>query len=319
VISQQVEDVEMVNQQVLVGNVDFLRESTGLVKVPLYKENEEKAGFNTVLLDMHVDSSVIFFNQTFKDDNWRKVVQDVRFRQAVSHAINRQEIIDSIYYSYAAMPSKTVGDANANYDVAKANSLLDEVGLKDKDADGMRKGLDGKPFTILLEHAAHAPDLQKVAELAAEQLKAVGLNVQVKRIDPQLWTQRQDANELQATVFWAHDQGWDDDRLGTNLNLIGRQWNLWHTSKGKEGEEPPAWVKEFFDLSAKRWSTVSGSDEYNKLAEQGYAWDQANLPAVTIVEGVKYPMIANKKLHNVAEGGYAIACNFAGEQLWFGQ
>ena len=45
IVSVQVEDVEMVNQRVLSGDVDFLRESTALVKVPLYKENEEKGGF----------------------------------------------------------------------------------------------------------------------------------------------------------------------------------------------------------------------------------------------------------------------------------
>ncbi len=44
IVSQQVENVEMVNMKVLAGEVDFLRESTALVKIPLYKENEAKAG-----------------------------------------------------------------------------------------------------------------------------------------------------------------------------------------------------------------------------------------------------------------------------------
>jgi peptide/nickel transport system substrate-binding protein len=73
IISQQVEDVEAVNLKVLTGEIDFLRESTGLVKVPLYKENEEKAGFNTVLLDMHVDSSTVFLNQTFDNPVWQQL------------------------------------------------------------------------------------------------------------------------------------------------------------------------------------------------------------------------------------------------------
>jgi peptide/nickel transport system substrate-binding protein len=40
-VSAQVQDVEAVNLKVLAGEIDFLRESTALVKVPLYKENEE--------------------------------------------------------------------------------------------------------------------------------------------------------------------------------------------------------------------------------------------------------------------------------------
>lgn len=319
IVSQQVEDVEAVNLKVLTGEVDFLRESTGLVKVPLYKENEEKGGFNTVLLDMHVDSSTIFLNQTFDNPIWQQVSQDVRFRQALSHAINRDEIIESIYYGFAGYPLKSVGEENSTYDVEKANALLDEMGMTEKDADGFRLGPDGQPFSILVEHGAHAPDLEPIAELLTEQFKEIGINFQIKRIDSQLWGQRNDANELQATVFWAHDQNGDNDRLMGNLGLFGRQWNTWFNTGGKEGVEPPAWVKEALDRNKARWEAVAGSDEYNALADEGYAWQQANLPQITIVEDVKYPMIVNKTLHNVPAAGYAIACNFAGEQLWYGE
>ncbi|MFZ1769045.1 MAG: ABC transporter substrate-binding protein [Caldilinea sp.] len=319
IVSVQVEDVEMVNQRVLSGDVDFLRESTSLIKVPLYKENEEKGGFRTVLTDMHVDSSMLYLNQTFNDETWRKVAQDIRFRQALSHAIDRQEIIDSVYYGLAEMPMVSVGEENATYDVDAANALLDEMGMTERDANGMRM-VDGKPFSILLEHGAHAPDLESVAELVSEQLKDVGIDLQVKRIDPQLWDQRNLANELQATMFWGHDQGWDSDYTGSDsFNRTARAWHLWHQTNGAEGEEPPQWVKDMYALDVARWSSVSGSDEFNQLKEDSFAWVRENLPAITIVEKVKYPMIAAANLRNVAEGGYAIASNFAGEQLWFEQ
>jgi len=319
IISQQVEDVEAVNLKVLTGEVDFLRESTGLVKVPLYKENEEKAGFNTVLLDMHVDSSTIFLNQTFDNPVWQQLSQDVRFRKALSHAINRDEIIESIYYGFAGYPLKSVGEENSTYDVEQANALLDELGMTERDADGFRLGPDGEPFSILVEHGAHAPDLEPIAELLAEQMKDVGINFQIKRIDSQLWGQRNTANELQATIFWAHDQNGDNDRLMGNLGLFGRQWNNWYTTGGAEGVEPPDWVMEALDRNKARWESVAGEEQYNALAEEGYAWQQANIPQITIVENVKYPMIANKNLRNVPSAGYAIACNFAGEQLWYAE
>ena len=316
-VSVQVEDVEMVNQRVLSGDVDFLRESTALVKVPLYKENEASGGFTTVLTDMHVDSSAIFFNQTFDDPTWQKVVQDVRFRQALSLAINRDEIIESVYYGFASKPSVSVGEEFAQYDVEAANALLDEMGLTERDENGMRM-VDGKPFSILVEHGAHAPDLGPVAELVSEQLKEVGIDFQVKQIDPQLWDQRTLANELQATVFWAHDQGWDSDYSGSDsFNRTGRLWHLYHQQNGADGAEPPAWVQEMYELDAARWSSVSGSDEFNQLKEDTFAWSRTNLPVITIVEQVKYPMIVATNLRNVATAGYAIAANFAGEQLWF--
>jgi len=319
IVSQQLEDVEAVNLQVLTGEIDFLRESTGLVKVPLYKENEEKGNFNTVLLDMHVDSTTLFLNQTFDNPVWQQLAQDVRFRQALSHAINRDEIIESIYYGFAGYPVKTVGEENSTYDLEKANALLDELGMTEKDADGFRMGPDGEPFTILLEHGAQAPDIEPVTELLAEQFKDVGINLQIKRIDPTLMGQRNTANELQAIVMWHHDQNSDNDRLGARLDQVAPAWNLWFNTAGKEGVEPAEWMQEAFTRNKARWESVAGSDEYNALAEEGHAWQQANLPAITIVEDVKYPMIANKNLRNVPSAGYAIACNFAGEQLWYAE
>jgi len=213
----------------------------------------------------------------------------------------------------------SVGEENSKHDVAKANALLDDLGMKTKDADGFRMGPDGKPFSILLEHAADAPDFQPAAELVAAQLKEVGIKINVKRLESALRDQRRNANELQATVGWTHDQGWGNGYTGGAADSAGRQWELWHSSNGKQGEEPPAWVKQAYDLDVKRWSAVAGSDEYNKLMEEGFAWSRTNLPIIQIVEKVKYPMIAKKTLRNVPQGGFAIAANFAGEQLWYGK
>jgi len=324
IVSTQVEDVEAVNLKVLAGEIDFLRESTALIKVPLYKENEEKAGFNTVLLDMHVDSSALHLNQTFTNTaqsaDWAKFAQDVKFRKALSMAINRPEIIETIYYGYAALPVRDVGEEASQYDPDTANALLDEIGLTNKNADGMRLGSDGQPMTLLLEHGAHAPDLSPIAEVVAEDLKKVGINVLVKKIDSQLWGTRMGNNDIMTTMFWTHDVGWGGGvGLNETLERAGRSWFDYNNSQGKLGVEPPAWMQQGFDLKKAWWSAVPGSDEWKKITDDAAAWQRDNLPIIKIVEGVKYPMIASKKLGNVAQGGYAIASNFSGEQLFFNE
>ena len=324
IVSTQVQDVEAVNLKVLAGEVDFLRESTALVKVPLYKENEDKAGFKTTLLDMHVNSTGLILNETFTNTaqaaDWAKYSRDIKFRQALSHAINRDEIIQTIYYGYASQPAQTVGDANATFDVDMANKLLDDVGLTKKDADGMRLASDGKPLTILLDHGAHAPDIAPVAEIVAEDLKKVGINVLVKKIDPNLWTTRRNSNDLMATVFWSHDQGWGGGvGMADGMEWPGESWAQYHNSQGKLGDKPPAWIDQGYKLLTDWWTAVPGSDAWKKVTDDSFAWQRDNLPLINIVEGVKYPMIASKKLGNVAQGGFAIASNFSGEQLFFNQ
>ena len=171
IISQQSENVEAVNLRVLAGEVDFLRESTALVKVPLYKENQQKIDINVQLLDMHVGSTVLFLNLNYSDTNWTKVVNDLRFRKAVNLAIPRKEIIETIYFEYATPPTTVSGETNLD----EAKKLLDEMGLDKLDADGFRLGPDGKTFVIPIEHGAHAPDIAPASELVAEGLKTVGL------------------------------------------------------------------------------------------------------------------------------------------------
>mgnify|MGYP005845437481 CR=1 len=317
IVSQQVENVEMLNLKLLTGEIDFMRESTALVKIPLYKENEEKAGFRVVLTDMHVDSSGLRLNQTFDDPDWRQVSQDIRFRRAVSLAINRQELIDNVYYGYASLPLELVGEEYSRYDPAAANALLDEMGLTERDAEGTRLYPSGKPIQILLEHGAHAPDIAPVADLTAQYLKDIGIKVTVKQIDPSLWGQKWDANQIQATVMWSHDRGWDNDAVSGSVNRAGREWDRWMATEGKEGIEPPEWAKKAYDIDKRRWEVISGSDEYKAIVAEGTAWCRENLPYINYVENVKYPMVVSARMGNVPQSGFAIAANFSGEQLFF--
>ena len=154
--SQQVNDVEMLTMKVLNGEVDFVRESTGLNKLPLYKENEAKANIKAQLMDNHVDptapcSSTI---PSRMRTGARSSTMCASARRSARPSTARRSSTTSTTAS-PRLP-KLVG---ATYDVAKANKLLDEMGMDKKDADGFRLGPDGKTFVIPIEHGAHAPDI----------------------------------------------------------------------------------------------------------------------------------------------------------------
>jgi peptide/nickel transport system substrate-binding protein len=244
-------------------------------------------------------------------------VKDIRFRQAISLAINRQELIETIYYGYASLPLQTVGEEFSKYDVAKANQLLDEMGLTNKDADGYRKYADGTTITMLLEHSNPAPDISSVADLVPTYLKAIGLKTDVKLLESALYSTKWGANEISFTAHWSHDVGWGNDIGSGNIDRAGVLWWDWFETAGKSGEEPPQWIKDVVVIDATKWASVAGSAEYNKQVEAAYQWCRDNLPYINLVEHVKYPLIVNKDLKNVAIGGYAIATNFSVVQMWF--
>ncbi|MGQ9629534.1 MAG: ABC transporter substrate-binding protein [bacterium] len=310
--SEIVQNVEVSTMRVIAGEVDFLREDATLNKLDLYKENAKKGGYRVQLLDMHVTPADVILNLTHSDPVWRQVVRDVRFRKALSLAIDRKEIIDAVYFGFAELPTAVPSD----YDPKEANRLLDEMGLDKRDAEGWRLGPDGKTFTIPFEVAMHAPDIIPVTEMIVEYYKAVGINTTMKVIDAGLQGTRRVANELKAEVGWHHGpQLWWGALWDYVPSRYGPLWNRWLTTAGKDGEEPPADVKRFIDamdrsIAASPEKRQAAIDEYRRMMYD-------NLYAIITTQNVKYPLIVSEKLGNVPHAGFAIAANFSGEQLFF--
>jgi len=312
--SELVADTEMMTMKVIAGEVDFLYEALALEKVPLLKENEKKGGYRTVILDSHTWPATIYLNLTYEDPVWRKVVRDVRFRKALNMSINREEIIDNLWLGFGASPPESIPSV---YDPEKANQLLDEMGLDKRDAEGWRLGPDGKTFVIPFEICGRTSEMIPTTELVAEYFKSVGIKTTIKTIDPSLRNQRNAANQLKATVERNHGPIWWL-RATANWYLPdtwGPLWNLWFTTNGKEGEEPPAEVKRFVDLVLA--SMVVSPEERQKIIDEYERILYDNIFFIVPVEKEKRPDIAAANLGNVAHGGASIGACFGAEQFFF--
>jgi len=310
-VSMQVQDIEVMNMKVITGEVDFLRENTALAKMPLYKANEEKGGFKVLLADHHLDPVGLELNFTYDDPIWRKVVGDVRFRKAINMAINRKEIIDSVYYGFAGSP-----ETAAPYNIDMANRLLDEMGLSKRDKDGFRLGPDGKTFVIFIEYGTFVPEFPLVSELIVEHLKKVGLKVISKAIEIGLWGQRVSSGTLQATIMWLRDLGNESPWTWNPYEIIPLYWQ-WYETGGKEGIEPPKWVKEGFRINEAIWASIPGSEAYNKAKREKLAWEKQYLPVISFVGKAKQPVIFSSRFGNVPRSGRDIAVNYSIEQFFF--
>lgn len=313
--SYDVSDTEAEVLRVITGEIDLLREGTALSSMPLYAENAERAGFRVVVLDMHVDSTALFFNLTYDDPVWREVAGDPRFRLAVSHAIDRQEVIDTVYYGFAEFPELHPSE----FDPDQANALLDEMGLDQRSSEGWRLGPDGKPVHVVIENGAHAPDIVPVTELLADFMQDVGIRTDMRTISPELYGQRGGANELQASVIWSVQPMW---REGTWTDYLptsnwGREWAVWYNTGGTSGEEPPPEVKRIYEIHEGRAAAVPYSEEDLALTEELYELYYENVFFINVVEQVGYPLIVNANLGNVPHAGQAIAANYAIEQMFY--
>ncbi len=122
---------------------------------------------------------------------------DVKVRQALQAAINRQEIVDTVYtpdwklatsFIQSNVPGATDQSALLAYDPAKAETLLDEAGWV-KGADGSR-AKNGKPLTLTLHSNPYLATSKAIDELIAQQLAKIGWKVDIRAYDVVTFTDR---------------------------------------------------------------------------------------------------------------------------------
>jgi peptide/nickel transport system substrate-binding protein len=126
---------------------------------------------------------------------------DVRFRQALAHAIDRQTILDKVFGGFAALGTTIIppiyanthldpGDQTWPFDLAKANQLLDAAGYP-RGADGIRTLPDGtKPLKGVRYFArSESPTSQQTAPFIKGWFAELGIELEVSVIDPNQLTE----------------------------------------------------------------------------------------------------------------------------------
>lgn len=301
--SQTVQDKETLMSRALFGEFDYLGERQGFRTLPLMAEKAEQGEINLLVPRQHVDPTTLFLNLTHPDEVWREVVRDLRFRQALSLALNREELIENFYLGeFASIPTETnPGD----YDPDEANRLLDEMGLDQRDNEDWRLGPDGKRFVIPFEVADLSENHIPLGELVTEHWKNVGLYTTLRQIDATLRGERQVANDLKADVIWLHSPiwryaaGWADY---LPQNTWGPLWQQWYTSQGESGEEPIPEVKELFGLHEQFKAARLGTPESESAIDGIIQSHHDNLWVINPFEDAYWPTFFTSRLKNVPSG-----------------
>lgn len=136
-----------------------------------------------------------YTNQLLDYDAQLPPFDDVAVRQAMSMAIDRQDLVDTVFLG-AATPGNagwTHPDSPAfnpavetTYDVAAANALLDDAGYEDSDGDGIRE-YDGKPMSFELITPSGDSLRLRSAELVATMLAEIGIEAKVAAVEQATW------------------------------------------------------------------------------------------------------------------------------------
>ncbi len=349
--------IQIVNQEVyslkiISGEADVAYVHVSLADYPLYKENEEQGGYRVVAIPGILGANpVLSINQNHPDPVLGALFQDVRFRQALSVAVNREEINETLFFGLGTPRQATVlpsvsfykeewAETYAEYDPEEANRLLDEIGLTERDGDGFRIGRDGETVLVMVEYTGMYGIPTTLYELLKEYWEAVGLKVLLKLEEEALYRTRMGSVDhqvmageplggtLEITFYtWA---GWTAPPA--NLYGYAPAWGGWLEAnrdvemgektlddfeEGKlPGEEPPDEIKQLFRWASEHKETVYGSKEYMELAQKILDFHAEKLYLIGTVGMEPTIFIAKNNVGNIPKN-YAPDGVYAGNLSYF--
>jgi len=312
-----VESAAVINVRAASGEVDMQFRHITFDNYPIFQDSKEKGDYRVLLWKQGLASDAcLALNQTNKDEVLRAIVQDKRFRYALSLGMNRDEIIQAVYLGMAEPSQISPLPTSAHYweeyakwkieyDPAQANALLDEMGLKDKDADGYRLRPDGKRLTIIFEYAPVFGAWGNIGELLSAQWKQIGVDLQTKEENRELMYERKLANE--------HDMGVWTGSAEFNP-LIDPRWFLpfsteshhfvqyaqWWSTQGKEGIEPTGDVLKTLELYDEIKVTVD-EEKQKALFRQILELNKENLWLLGVATAPPQVCIVKNNFRNVPE------------------
>jgi peptide/nickel transport system substrate-binding protein len=168
------------------------------------------------------------------DPEKTELFQDVRVRQALFYALDRQSIVNDIYlgygevangsqpllsFAYAPDEVKTI----YNYDPAKAKELLDDAGWVDSDGDGIRDK-DGQKFSFDLSYPSGTPTTDQLVAYMQQAWKAIGVEM------------NPEAMEFQALIDAVSETfDYDVALLALDWDVTGNQAALFNCDQYKVG------------------------------------------------------------------------------------
>jgi peptide/nickel transport system substrate-binding protein len=222
------------------------------------------------LLDLGVGTDADAFWFCLKPDAWKgnpkfAFVQRPEFRQAISHAVNREQFAETVFLGAAVPVWGPITPGNKQwywadvptypYDIARATSLLRGLGLEDRDGDGTIEDGTGTEarFTVITGRGNTAWERGAVA--LRDQLAKVGIALDVVPLEFMTMVQQMLASKYEAIYFrpGATDL---DPAMNKDLWVSSGSAHFWHF-----GQQAPAtdWERRIDELIAEQAATTDSA------------------------------------------------------------
>lgn len=191
-------------------------------------------------------------------------------RQAISCGIDRQAIVNTVYLGAAVPLYGPITPGNRRWhsaaapacqmDRERARKLLMTAGLIDRDGDGILEDVAGSPARFsILTHAGHLRE--RVSSVLQEQLRLLGIVVDVVPLDPGGLRQRWMAGDYDAIYFGLQTSSTDPD---PDFWLSSGPYHFWNPQQARPAT---SWERRIDELMREQSTASDLSQRQRAFAE----------------------------------------------------
>jgi peptide/nickel transport system substrate-binding protein len=257
------QDNEVLLLKGLNGDFDFhARHFNTIANKSLVSQNQDRGRYEIVMLaTSDINYMGITFNPTHADAAQRAITGQRDFRVALSHAINRAEIIDLVFLG-AGEPWQTgprkdgpffherLAKQHTEHDPARANAILDRLGYTRRNAEGVRLDANGAPIRLRVSLRNDRPEMVEALQLVQKHWASVGIALDLDVVERSLFRTRNRGNQVAIAADDVEAGKADllmDSSAYTPHNdetYLGVAWFNWLVGqRGEAAQEPPEDVK----------------------------------------------------------------------------
>ena len=312
-----VSDAQVRLAKFMAGELDYMAVSGN--DFPILKERELAGGPFRVFLAEPTQPTPspihIAFNFDVEDPKLREVFRTTEFRQAMEYAVDRERIIDEVYNGLAVLGGVPVLPSNKAFynpkieeirrpfNLAEAARILDELGFKDVDGDGLREYPDGTKFEFVLTLQSSPQEYQDIGYIYSQDLQSIGIKVNLQILDSSLTGQMFGAGSFEVGIRAFGNQ--PDPQLRKAIWQPGTQLYYWHRTTRDPDTNLPImenmldWEKRVYELFEKGQVAMDPVERKSYYDEWQEIYAEY-LPVIFVCKGMNL-YAANKSLGNVEQ------------------
>ena len=237
------------------GDSDLQARGLNFSDYTFLKAGEQRSGYQVNLWRTVRGSQVALYpNLNANDPVWQKLMRDVRFRRALSLGTNRHEINQVIYFglglegNQSVLPGSALYKSDyrgsyADYQPDEANRLLDELGLRERNGDGLRLLPDGRPMKLIVETAGENSEEVDLLELIHDSWLGLGIKLFSRPSQREVLRNRIFSGETLVSMWFGYENAVPTPEMSPEEFAPVRQhsyhwpkWGQFHETGGKTGE-----------------------------------------------------------------------------------